>query len=59
MLVAYENISPSGSPEFDGHYADNASLSVSVIPEPCSLVLLGMGTAGFLLLACTRRRRAA
>jgi len=57
MLVAYENISPTGSPEFDGHYADNASLLVSVVPEPSTLALLGMGAAGFVFFAGRRRRR--
>lgn len=42
QICALENIyNDSSYPEFDGHYADFAS--VEVVPEPATLLLLGLG----------------
>ncbi|MEO1935755.1 MAG: PEP-CTERM sorting domain-containing protein [Myxococcales bacterium] len=48
----YGNLSPSRVAADDGHFI-NVSATVTAIPEPGTLVLLGMGLAG---LAAHRRR---
>jgi len=46
-LLAFENIyANSTSPEFDGHYVDNAVVSLTVIPEPSTLLVWSL-LAGF------------
>lgn len=43
VLTAVENVHDgSGYPEFDGHYADDAILSLFIVPEPSVIGLLGM-----------------
>ena len=57
MVIACENKSPSSSPEFHGHYADDVCLTLDVIPEPSTLILLSMGAVGLLAYAWRKRRR--
>ena len=54
LVAGFENISRSGFPELDGHYADNVTFNV--VPEPSTLLLLASGLAG---LAAWRRKKAA
>jgi hypothetical protein len=42
-----------------GAYVDNVRLTISDVPEPCSLVLLGIGVAGLFAYAWRWRRKAA
>lgn len=51
-LVALENVAEDGvAPEFDGHYADDAVLTFTVVPEPTTLFLSAAVTA-----ICVHRR---
>ena len=49
-LDAFENVLNDGAAEFDGHYADDVMVSVAV-PEPCAMVLAGLGAIGLLFAA--------
>ncbi len=52
-VLAVENVHDDWtSPEFDGHYVDDVSLTFHIIPEPPVLMLLLSGVA---TLACLRR----
>ena len=54
-LTAYENVwNDCYFPEFDGHYADNVSLTISQVPIPGAIWLLGSGLLGIIGL---RRKR--
>ena len=44
----------SSKPEFDGHYADDVSVDLTVIPEPTALAIWGALSA-FGLVAVRRR----
>jgi hypothetical protein len=58
-VIAYENRSPSDSPEFDGHYTDNAALTASVIPEPSTFIIWSLlATLGITVGWWRRRSRA-
>lgn len=53
QLHASENIyNDTSGVEFDGHYGDNASLAISVIPEPASVCLISLFLSG----VCFTRR---
>ncbi len=53
-IMAIENIvNDTSGTEFDGHYADNVSLDINVVPIPSAVWLLGSGLLGLL----TVRRR--
>jgi MYXO-CTERM domain-containing protein len=55
-IAALENVFNNAYPEFDGHYADAVSLSITAIPEPTTL-LIWLGLTGIGLLAAHRRRK--
>ncbi len=49
QLLAEEDVlNQTGYPEFDGHYADNVSVTLATIPEPGTASLLGLGLLGLL-----------
>lgn len=51
LVIAYENVANNGAfPEFDGHYVDDVSLTLS-IPEPGTLVMLLIAAVGLLVWA--------
>ena len=55
QIAAYENIyNDTSNPEFDGHYADDVSVNLTVIPEPTALAIWGALSA-FGLVAVRRR----
>jgi hypothetical protein len=58
-LFAFENVSPSSSPELDGHYADLVSASItSPVPLPAAAWLFGTAMGMMGLLGWRKRRRA-
>ena len=45
-LMAIEDVmNDLGHPEFDGHYFDDVSLDLVVVPEPSAVAMLGGGLA--------------
>lgn len=55
---AWENIFNDSAPnEFDGHYADNASVTYSIIPEPSSFMLLSIGGIALVGYGWRRKRQ--
>ena len=57
LIYANENVFNNTTfPEFDGHFADNVSLSIYAVPEPGSLTLCALA-AGLGTVARLRRRQ--
>ncbi len=59
-LAAIENVvNDSSGVEFDGHFADTASLTITPIPEPSTITLLSIGAISLIGYGWRRKRKLA